>query len=188
MKPTRYLLCALLLSSCASTQRLIPANTPAKVGAGWTVSSTQEWMQFGYKGEEWWSKDGVFLNQIKFIGEVKAGEHVFKADVARKNRDISPLYRAGMSTRDVSDLLVDAYKEAGYIDVRVLKLAPARFQGAEGFELALEFTTSKGLVYRALLLGSSGAAVLRYAAYQAPFEHFYGRDLAAVEAIFSALR
>lgn len=182
------LLASLVLCACTTSQRLIPANTPTSVGAGWTVSSTDTWMQFGFKGEEWWTKDGVFLNQLKFIGEVKPGEHVFKSRVANKNKDISPLWRAGLGTRETGELLIDAFKAAGFVDVKMLKIAPARFQGGDGFRLELEMSTSKGLLYRALIVGSSGAAVLRYAAYQAPAEFYYERDLAAVEQLLSKLR
>jgi hypothetical protein len=182
------LLLSLTLCACTTTQRLIPANTPASVGADWTVSSTDTWMQFGFKGEEWWTKDGVFLNQLKFIGEVKPGEHVFKANVASKNKDISPLWRARLNTRETSELLIDAFKAAGFVDVKMLKVAPTRFRGGEGFRLELEMSTSKGLIYRALIVGSSGAEILRYAAYQAPAEFYYERDLAAVESVLIGLR
>lgn len=183
-----WLLPIALLAACTSVQRLIPANTAATVGAGWSVQSNEPWMQFGLRGEEWWSKDGVFLNQLKFIGEVKPGEHVLKSRVANKNKDISPLYRAGMSTREIADLIQDGFKAAGFIDVKMLKLAPSRFRGAEGFRLELEMATSKGLLYRALIVGNSAAPVLRYAAYQAPAEYYYGRDLRSVEALLASLQ
>jgi hypothetical protein len=85
-------------------------------------------------------------------------------------------------------LLIDAHTAVGFVDVRTVKLDSASFRGQPGFSLELDMATSKGLVYRALILSSSGADTLSYACYVAPHEHYFGRDRAEVDALFRQLR
>lgn len=177
------LLTLLLMTGCAAPTLVGPG--PISVD-GLHLNSPVAWSQRGVAGERQWTIDGPLLNALEIYTDVKPGELLFDLPQAKRREGIR--YRTGMSDLEVQELVADGLLAAGVIDLKLLKLEPARLGDEAAIRFELSFANAAGLRYQALALASQAGERLTLLLYYAPAEHYYERDRAHVESIFGSLR
>ena len=180
----RWLMSVLLavLAGCSSplvkpgpqTVDGLPLNTPLA------------WSDLGHRGQRMWTRDGAILNALRIYTDIEPGEHVFRTRL-RGERDEGARFRAGLTGIEISELIVEALRGSGLVNVVARDLRPASVNGRSGFRAELSFDSAAGLHYRGLLAGEGEDGSLSFLMYTAPAEFYFERDRAAVEAIFDSL-
>jgi len=93
-----------------------------------------------------------------------------------------------MRPDEIRDVLLDALREAGWSNVQASNLRPAKFGGVPGLRFDAVMTERNGLLYK----GTFGAAEYKGRLTQffwvAPVEHYYDRDIGAVNKMFDSIR
>lgn len=190
MACARSLLLAMLvalLASCANGSQLVKAAQGVRV-FDVAFDTHLDWSRETYGRMELWTIDGLPLNEFVVVSKVRPGEHVFLGAHDRKSRPDGPWLREGMRPDEIRDVLLDGLRGDGWNNVSASNLRPARFGDVDGLRFELELTHGNGLVYR----GTAAAAVhegrLTHWFWVAPAEYYYGRDVAAVNAMFDSAR
>ena len=186
----RFLLLALLatfLAGCASGGRLVSAAQGVRV-FDLEFDTSLDWARTRDTRIELWTIDGMPLNEFVVIAKVRPNEHVFLGARERKNRPDGPWYRSGMRPDEIRDLLLDAMRGDGWSHVAASNLRPARFGSVDGIRFDIELTHANGLRYRGTYAAAEHEGKLTHWFWIAPAEHYYGRDLAAVNRMFDSAR
>jgi hypothetical protein len=189
MRLRLLLLAALLalLAGCAGGGRLVKAQEGVRV-FDLAFDTDLDWARTRLSRIELWTIDGLPLNEFVVISKVRPNEHVFLSARERKSRPDGPWFRSDMRPDEIRDVLLDALRQDGWNQVAASNLRPARFGGVDGLRFDVQLTHDNGLVYR----GTFGAAVhegrLTHWFWLAPAEHYYGRDVAAVNRMFDSAR
>jgi len=190
MRRMKFLLLACLvavLAGCAGTGRLVTAAEGVRV-FDLQFDTGLDWARSRQPRIELWTIDGLPLNEFVVISKVRPNEHVFLAARERKSRPDGPWYRTGMRPDEIRDLLLDALRGDGWSHVGASNLRPARFGGVEGIRFDFELTHANGLRYRGMYAAAEHEGKLTHWFWMAPAEHYYGRDLAAVNRMFDSAR
>ena len=106
-------------------------------------------------------------------------------EVARAKR------AAGLPTRDFQrerDVLLDAMRQQGWTQVTPSNLRPTRFGNVDGIRFDVQLTHQNGLIYRGTFAAVERGELLTHFFWIAPAEHYYGRDIAAVNSMFDSAR
>lgn len=177
----------LVLASCAGQGgRLVPAGAGVRV-FDLRVDTSLDWARIRQPRMEYWTIDGLPLNELVFVSAVKPGEHVFLAARERTRRPDGPWYRSGMRPDEIQDVILDGLRQEGWTQVVASGLRPARFGGSPGLRFEANLTHVGGLRYR----GMFGAVVrngrLSHFLWLAPAEHYYPRDASAVARMFDSM-
>ncbi len=171
-----------LLSACSS-----PLIKPgAQTVDGLALRTPQSWSDLGFRGQRLWTRDGASLNALRIYTDIQPGEHVFRARL-RGEQDEGARFRAGLSSIEIGELIVEGLRASGLSNVVARDLRPASLNGRSGFRAELGFDTSAGLHYRGLLLAEGNDGTLSFLLYTAPAEFYFERDRATVESIFDSL-
>lgn len=170
---------ALLLGACSSP--LVSPGTQTVDGL--TLTTPVSWSDLGYRGQRLWTRDGASLNALRIYTDIEPGEHVFRARL-RGDRDEGARYRAGLSSIEIAELIVEGLRGSGLVNVSTENLRPATLHGKTGFRAELRFDSSAGLHYRGMLLGEGEDGSLSFLMYTAPVEYYFERDQGVVESIF----
>jgi uncharacterized protein YceK len=183
------LLCIVLvlLSGCASGGRLVKASEGVRV-FDLAFDTNLDWSRTTMSRVELWTIDGLPLNEFVVISKVKPNEHVFLAAKERKSRPDGPWFREGMRPDEIRDVLLDGLRGDGWTHVAASHLRPARFGDVDGLRFDLECTHANGLVYRGTYAAAVHQGRLTHWFWLAPAEHYSGRDIAAVNAMFDSAR
>ena len=176
-----------LLAGCASSGRLVTAAEGVRV-FDLQFDTGLDWARSRQPRIELWTIDGLPLNEFVVISKVRPNEHVFLAARERKSRPDGPWYRAGMRPDEIRDLLLDALRGDGWSHVSASNLRPAHFGGVDGIRFDIELTHANGLRYRGMYAAAEHEGKLTHWFWIAPAEHYYGRDLAAVNRMFDSAR
>jgi hypothetical protein len=172
----------LLLIGCSS-----PLISPGpQTVDGLHLQTPLSWTDLGHSGQRLWTRDGMLLNALRIYTDIEPGEHVFRARL-RGEKDEGARFRTGLTTLEIAELVVEALRSSGLVNVAASDLRPAHLNGKDGFRAELRFDSSAGLHYRGLLLAEGGDGSLSYLLFTAPAEFYFERDRPAVEAIFSSL-
>ena len=179
----------LLLVSCASSGgRLVSASNGIKIFDDMTADSTLDWARIKYMRTQLWTIDGSPLNQFIFISKVKPNEHIFLSGRERKSRPDGPWFKPGMRPDEIQNIMLDGWREAGFAQVSGTNLRPEKFGNVDGLRFDVTMTSETGLIYQ----GTAGAVErngrLNVMYWIAPQEHYYGRDIAAVNKMFDSFR
>jgi len=176
-----------LLAGCSTDRRLVRASDDVRI-YDVHFDTDLDWARTRLTRIELWTIDGLPLNEFVLISKVRPGEHVFLAARERKKRPDGPWFREGMRPDEIRDVLLDALRGDGWAQVAASNLRPARYGTVDGLRFDLQATHANGLLYR----GTYGAAVhegrLTHWFWLAPVEHYYGRDVAAVNRMFDSAR
>ena len=179
---------ALLLAACASGGgRLVSAGGGIRV-QDLQVDTGLDWARIKLPRVELWTIDGLPLNEFVVVSRVRANEHVFLEARERKRRPDGPWFRPGMRPDEIRDIILDALREQGWSNVSASNLRPARFGSVPGLRFEAELTHQNGLHYRAVFGAAEHGGKLTHFYWMAPAEHYYGRDAAAVNAMFDSVR
>lgn len=188
---TRVFIAALflLLVSCASQGgRLVTASDGIKIFDDMAVDSSLDWARMKYPRAQLWTIDGSPLNQFIFISKVKPNEHVFLSGRERKRRPDGPWFKPGMRPDEVQNIMLDGWREGGFAQVAGSNLRPAKFGNIDGLRFNVTMTNQNGLIYK----GTAGAVErngrLNVMYWIAPQEHYYGRDISAINKMFDSFR
>jgi hypothetical protein len=188
------LLGALLLAGCGVAP-LVEPGKPVLV-KDLSLASPLRWSQFGDARNRFWTIDGSILNGLRIFADVKPGEHIFLEPKGRQERKGEGLlFRAEMSELEVQELLADALKNYGAINVRTRNLRPAKFGARPGFRFDISFERGSGLAlegrgglkYQGMVLAETAGGTLSYLYFDAPAEYYFPREQANVEKIFNSV-
>ena len=178
----------LLLVACASQGRLVTASQGITIFNDMTVDSSLDWARMKFPRAQLWTIDGSPLNQFVFISKVKANEHVFLSGRERKSRPDGPWFKPGMRPDEVQNIMLDGWRQGGFAKVSASNLRPARYGNVEGLRFDVMMTNQNGLIYK----GTAGAVErngrLNVMYWIAPQEHYYGRDIAAIDKMFNSFK
>lgn len=176
-----------LLAACAGTGGRLQSAGAATV-FDMALDTDLDWARVKSRRQELWTIDGAPLNQLSIFSKVRPGEHVFLGARERRARPDGPWFRAGMRPDEVRDVMLDALRGAGWSQVESEKLRPASFGGVPGLRFELSMANGRGLRYRGMAAAAERDGHLTVLVWVAPEEHYYERDAAAVDRMFSSLR
>ena len=176
-----------LLSACAIGGRLVTAQQGVRV-FDLTFDTGLDWTRERLSRIELWTIDGLPLNEFVVVSKVKPGEHVFLSAKERKSRPDGPWFREGMRPDEIRDVLLDALRQDGWSNVSASNLRPAKFGGVDGIRFDMQLTHANGLLYRGTYAAAIHQGKLTHWFWMAPVEHYYGRDVAAVNSMFDSAR
>lgn len=179
----------LLLVSCASQGgRLVTASQGIRIFDDMQVDSSLDWARMKYPRAQLWTIDGSPLNQFIFISKVRANEHIFLSGRERKRRPDGPWFKPGMRPDEIQNIMLDGWREVGFAKITGSNLRPGKFGNVDGLRFDVEMTSQDGLIYK----GTAGAVErngrLNVMYWLAPQEHYYGRDIAAINKMFDSFR
>jgi len=176
-----------LLAACANGAQLVKAAHGVRV-FDVAFDTDLDWSREVYSRMELWTIDGLPLNEFVLVSKVRPDEHVFLGAHDKKKHPDGPWFREGMRPDEIRDVLLDGLRQDGWQNVSASHLRPARFGDVEGLRFDLELTHGNGLVYRGLACAAVHEGRLTHWFWIAPAEHYYGRDVAAVNAMFESAR
>lgn len=177
---------SLLLYGCG--QPVIRALEPVRV-EDWTLVSPVDWSQYGTGRERIWTRDGVALNRLMLIRNVRDGEHVFLKPKDRSaRRGEGALYRSGMTDPELVELVADGLRSMGAESLQIETVEPLELADAPGFLARLQFQNRPGLHFSALLAGQADAKGFSFMLFHAPALHYFPRDVDAVLALIRSIR
>lgn len=177
----------LLLASCAGQGgRLVPAGDGVRLFNA-RVDTSMDWARIRQPRMEFWTIDGLPLNEFVFVSAVKPGEHVFLVARERKRRPDGPWYRSGMRPDEIQDVILDGLRQEGWTQVVSSGLRPASFGGSPGLRFEAELTHAGGLRYRGMFGAVERNGRLTHFLWLAPAEHYYPRDASAVARMFDSM-
>jgi hypothetical protein len=176
-----------LLASCANGSQLVKAAQGVRV-FDVAFDTNLDWSRETYGRMELWTIDGLPLNEFVVVSKVRPGEHVFLGARDRKSRPDGPWFREGMRPDEIRDVLLDGLRGDGWNNVSASNLRPARFGDVDGLRFELQLTHGNGLVYRGMAAAAVHEGRLTHWFWVAPAEYYYGRDVAAVNAMFDSAR
>jgi len=176
-----------LLAGCASGGRLVKASEGVRV-FDLAFDTNLDWSRTSVSRAELWTIDGLPLNEFVVFSKVRPNEHVFLAAKERKSRPDGPWFRENMRPDEIRDVLLDGLRGDGWTHVAASHLRPQRFGDVDGLRFDIECTHANGLVYRGTYAAAVHEGRLTHWFWLAPAEHYYGRDVAAVNAMFDSAR
>jgi hypothetical protein len=182
------LLLVLALAACAGPGgRLVKANNGIQV-LNIELDTGLDWARIKSPRQELWTIDGMPLNRFVVIANIKPNEHVFLSARERRHRPDGPWYRPGMRPDEIRDVVLDALREAGWSNVQASNLRPASFGGVAGLRFDAVMTEQNGLIYRGTFGAAEHDGKLTQFFWMAPAEHYYDRDIAAVNKMIDSIR
>jgi hypothetical protein len=179
-------LLVIALAACSSN-RLIKANTGIEV-LNLQLDTSLDWARVTRPRQQLWTIDGMPLNRFVVMADIKPNEHVFLSSRERRRRPDGPWYRPGMRPDEIRDVLLDAMRELGWSNVQSSNLRPANFGGVAGLRFDAVMTESNGLIYKGTFGAAEHNGKLTQFFWMAPAEHYYDRDVAAVNTMFDSIR
>ena len=177
-----------LLAACASGGgRLVAAAADVRE-IDLRFYTSMDWARVRLTRIELWTIDGLPLNEFVVVSRVRPNEHVFLESRERKRRPDGPWYRPGMRPDEVRDVILDALRQDGWTRVSSSNMRPARFGSVEGLRFDAQLTHQNGLLYRGTFAAAEREGKLTHFFWIAPAEHYYSRDVAAVNRMFDSAR
>ena len=165
----------LILSACAGFT-LVKGGERQDLGAGLSVQPGRDWNRVAIEKYEYWTLDGIQLQNIVFVKGAEDGESiVYRGRAAGEENDTFPKYRKGMTLIEIRELLETTWARRGYHRFRVTQFGVSRFGVKEGFEIAFSFDTRDGLEMRGQAAGAIVNDRLYMAIYTGTRIHFYNR-------------
>jgi hypothetical protein len=136
----------------------------------------------GREPGEIWTVDGPLLDQLRFYGGVQPGAGL---GVQAQGASL-PVFRAGMSTSELAELVTDTVAARGNSGVEMVALAPARFAELDGFLLDYRFRNPRGLELRGRARGAVRGDRLYLIVFEAAADHYFPRHAPAVDRLMQS--
>ena len=173
-----------LLAGCAA---IVKVEGDQTINNKLAVKLPEAWNRLNYPGQpfEVWTQEGASLDQLRFWAGVPAGKVIATLPPAQSGQKDAraPTFVANMAPDQLVNLFEIMYASDGS-QVKVTRIEPDRFAGADGVRFEFLVTTKKA----ELQVRSMGWAVVRnnelYAAtYHAPDLAFFKRLAPKAEAV-----
>lgn len=169
----------------------IGTTMAADIGKGaMAVTPDSEWNRWSRrpsnKGEVW-TKDGLYLNQLSFFGQITDGETIYK-DRKKKDRPL-PAFKGDMLLPDVATLFQSNFSiEHDITQFEVTEMTPAKLGAANGLKLTYAYVLPGERLQRR---GEARMAVhqgkLYIVNYVAPELHYFDKDATEVRRIMDRI-
>ena len=177
MKP---LLVALLLTLAACSQYEAVERGQRKVGGMTLTAQAAIWNDvppaFTPGGLPTWTVDGVTLNSLSFVSDIRDGQPLVEAEKSEKY----PVFHADMLPDEIAELMQSTCAKLFQATItRTGELKPLIIAGQPGFELDFEFVTGDEVIRRAFIGGTVKDGRLQAVIYQAARMHYYAKDFTA---------
>ncbi|MDH3241097.1 MAG: hypothetical protein OEO83_10575 [Alphaproteobacteria bacterium] len=156
---------------------LAKGGEPIDMGDGVSVQPPRDWNRMSIGKYEYWTLDGLRLQNILFVKGVEDGENIVfrRARNEEPEKDTFPKFKKGMTLLDIRELLETTWARQEFHRTRVTKFGPAKFGGRDGFEMIFTFDTKDGLEMRGWAVGAVVGERLFMAIYRGTRIHFYER-------------
>lgn len=190
LKRIAAILCLLLpLAGCVSFT-LAKGGESIDLGEGVTVRPPSDWNRLSLGKYEYWTLDGLRLQNILFVKGAEDGEAIVyrRRTTEDEEKDTFPKYRKGMTLLEIRELLESTWARQEFHRVRVTRFGPASLGGSSGFEIAFAYDTKDGLEMRGLAAGAVVGGKLYLAIYSGTRIHFFERGEKDFRAIIESYR
>lgn len=192
-RPILALGLALALAGCGAGA-LVRPMTPRVVADGTlVVTPASAWNRvassalFSRRPYEVWTKDGLSLNDLSYLGGLKDNQTLFR-DVERRDRPL-PRFRSTMLPQEVAEFFESSYRIAGGSPLfTITSVAPATFAGRPGFRFTYDFTLYDDVKRKGVATGAIIDGRLFLISYEAPALFYFARDLAEYERLIASAR
>lgn len=156
--------------------KLVEAQQPIATARGtMTVTPGVQWNRStSYPGKraETWTRDGVALNEVNFVGAVQHGEPLFRE--RSKKHEPLPKFDKGMLLANVPDLFESTVRIlTGSAMVTVDNVRPATLAGHEGVEFGFRYTAEDELERTGLVRAAIVGNALYLIQFNAPTIHYF---------------
>ncbi len=194
MKKTLLLVLLVLLSACASVQKIESGDRT--VGERFQITLEGDWNQvkapnISPPNSETWTMEGLPIDQLLLYTGLKNGQAVHAVSPAQSNANPPPKtfeFRSTMQPDEIVGLFEGTFSRGGSV-FKLVKLEPAAFAGGKGFRFEYAITRKvdnvqlSGVGYGLVDKGDLYAIV-----YQAPRMAFFARHQGRVEQIAKSAR
>jgi hypothetical protein len=138
----------LALAGCASRYYLVPAEETFVGGKTLVVTPAAAWnlapvMFDQTQWEETWTRNGLLLESITFIGGLPEGKSLRKQK--RKSDRQVPLFRADMTPQDLVSMVEASYRTRGVTVFDIESVEPADFLGGQGLKVRFRYAPNDGI-------------------------------------------
>ena len=152
------------------------------------IETSMDWSRIKSARQEVWTIDGSALNSLGIFSGIRPNEHVFMLSKEKKSRPDGPWFRPGMRADEVRDIVVDGLRGIGWSNIATDNLRPASFGNSEGLRFDLAMTNADGLIYKATVAAVERGGKLTLLLWKAPKEHYFDRDIEAVNRMLDGVR
>lgn len=134
---------ALVLSGCATRYTLVVPGTVSVAKDSMKVKPSLAWNKvprsaLNIPNEESWTRNGVLLDSITFMGGLRDGEAIAKQ--RPKDERKVPVFRSNMTPQDLVSMIESYYRIRGQISVfETTGVKPTTFLGQQGVEFDFNF-------------------------------------------------
>ena len=180
----------LSLAGCAG-YTLVKGGEKASIGSDLTVVPPHDWNRRSTAQAEFWTLDGVGLQEIVFVKGAADGEVLYpfpgtqNADSDNKGL---PVFHKGMNAIEISELVQATMARESDQKLKVIDLQPASFASHRGLSFRFTFVTKDGLDMEGLAIGAVINDKLYMAIYRGTKLYYYDRGLADFEQMLKSVR
>lgn len=174
------------VASCAPYQLVAPPER-VKVSDTYTVSPQIPWNRVNTASMtniEQWTVDGSGLQALMFVSNVEDGQPLFPV----REKKSMPVFRSSMNSLEIKDLFVASMAGLDAQHVKVRKLRPSAFGGADGFRFEFSYATKGGLEKRGIATGAVRGDKLHMILYMGTRLHYFGKYKRAAEGVMGSVR
>jgi len=121
------------LAGCGTPFSLVNPGVVPVAKKGYSVQPQSSWNRIpkapgDIPQEESWTKNGVLLDSVAFVGGLPAGKALVKQH--KKADEQVPVFRADMSPDDLVSMIESSYRIGGVTAFEVAGVEPVQFLGA----------------------------------------------------------
>jgi hypothetical protein len=178
-----------LLTGCVGFT-LAKGGEKLDLGDGIAVRPAQDWNRLTVSKFEYWTLDGLDLQNILFIKGAADGERIAPSSLAQHRdpeEEAFPKFRKGMSFLEVRELFEATLAREKAQKVVITDVAPAKFGGQDGFRFDFTFQNVHGLDHLGTATGTIFKDRLYMAVYRGTKLHFYDRHKRDFDQILGSL-
>lgn len=184
MKKLLAILFVLVLAGCAA---VVKVEGDQMVNNKMAVKLPEAWNRLNYPGQpyEVWTQEGASLDQLRFWAGVQPGKQIVTLPPSPSGQKAPrvPTFTANMTPDQLVSLFEIMYSADGS-QVKVTKIEPASFAGANGVRFEMLVTMKKtDLVVRTMGWAAVRNNELFAATYHAPDLAFFKRLAPKAEAV-----
>lgn len=181
---------ALTLTACASTQSGVLTGA-YKVGDAYTLTLSSGWADISSlsgqtsAGVRLLTIDGPLLNRLYATQGLKEGQSIIRQVGAKRDNPL-PAYRAGMTSRDLVEMITETVAILGYVEPEAKDQRPAKFGAVDAIRFDIAARTGQGLAIAGTSLIGEARGRAHVLLFLAPQEHYFPASMAEVEGIFTS--